>query len=80
MSKKDKKVTTKKVTPEKIVAKAAAVVTELVGVRADAAKVAADLAEARRVMDEFVSNQSEKIRILETEAVRLAKLARKAGR
>ena len=64
----------------KVANKVESVVTELVGVRADAAKVAADLAEARRVMDAFVTDQSEVIRALETEAVRLAKLARKAGR
>lgn len=64
----------------KVATKAATVVTELVGVRADAAKVAAELQKARRAMDEFVSEQAEKIRALETEAVRLAKLARKVGR
>ena len=64
----------------KVATKVESVVTELVGVRADAAKVAADLAEARRVMDAFVTDQSEVIRALETEAVRLAKLARKIGR
>lgn len=64
----------------KVANKVESVVTELVGVRADAAKVTEELQKARKVMDEFVSNQSEKIRILENEAVRLAKLARKIGR
>lgn len=64
----------------KVANKVESVVAERVGVRADAAKVTEELQKARKVMDEFVSEQAEKIRVLETEAVRLAKLARKAGR
>lgn len=64
----------------KVANKVESVVTEPVGVRADAAKVTEELQKARRVMDAFVTDQSEVIRALETEAVRLAKLARKAGR
>ena len=64
----------------KVANKVESVVTEPVSVRAEAAKVTEELQKARKVMDEFVSEQAEKIRVLETEAVRLAKLARKAGR